>query len=117
LKKASGIARKNYQQTGLLLKFHFLAMQQASRRLSSKSPAALLELSVLHQSLGQSPSVKNILLPLDEAVPPVGREAVGDHQSQGGIGVRGAIFRLHVVEKTLSYAIHLYLTLLAVVFV
>ena len=48
--------------------------------------------------------MKNILLSLDEAVPPGGREAFGDHQGQGGVGVRGAIFRLHVGSDSRGHA-------------
>ena len=48
--------------------------------------------------------MKNILLALNEAVPPGWRQAFGDHQSQGGIGVRGAIFRLHVGSDSRGHA-------------
>ena len=48
--------------------------------------------------------MKNVLLPLDEAVPPGGREAFGDHQGQGRIGVWGAIFRLHMGSDSRGHA-------------
>ena len=52
-------------------------------------PAALLELGVLYDSLHDDPAMNHVSLLLHKGVPPGGREASGDHQGQGGVGVHG----------------------------
>lgn len=55
------------------------------------TPATLLEFGVLHYGFGQPPSMNNVLLALQEAIPPRRREALGHHQCQGGVGIQGAV--------------------------
>ncbi len=42
-------------------------------------PATLLEFGVLQDGLGQPPSMNNVLLALQEAIPPRRRETLGHH--------------------------------------